>query len=152
MTEGPSRIQALNTAQRFCVSPHPQGCQRNHSTFELSAQAVHPQIMAKFVIHGCPHHTTHSCAVIKLLQVSVSHSTRSIGSKFFRCLIHKDVQILSYSKMIFSFRYQLSKLGLISLSLSNSEWRDSMLAIAERKNKSLLVYELLLIPKIWTLV
>ena len=50
------------------------------------------KLTAKFIVHSCPHHTMHSCLIIEPLHVSVSHDMRSIGSRFFRCLIHKDVQ------------------------------------------------------------
>ena len=49
------------------------------------------KLIAKFVVHGCPHYTTHSRAVIETLHLSVSGSMRSVGSRFFRCLIYKDV-------------------------------------------------------------
>ena len=50
------------------------------------------ELTAKFVIHRCPHHATHSRMVIKSLQISISRSTRSVSSKFFRCLIYKHIQ------------------------------------------------------------
>ena len=50
------------------------------------------KLMAKFIIHSCPHHVMHSRSIIEPPYVSISHDTRSIGRRFFRCLIRKDVQ------------------------------------------------------------
>ena len=110
--------------RKFCISPHPLADLLWLRILELTT---------KFVVQGYPYHTTHSCAVIKPLQISISRGTRSIGSRFFRCFICKDVQNPFMLQDDLQLRYQLSKLGLVSLSPSNSEWRDSVLAIAEKK-------------------
>ena len=52
------------------------------------------ELIAKFIVHSYPHHTIHDRSVIKPLHVSVSCGMRSVGSRFFRCLIRKDVQNL----------------------------------------------------------
>ena len=50
------------------------------------------ELMAKLVVHSCPYRIMHNHSIVELLYVSISHSTRIIGSRFFRCLIRKDVQ------------------------------------------------------------
>ena len=52
-------------------------------------------------------------------------------------------RIYSCSRTIHNFQYQLSKLGPINQSLSNSEWSNVHLAITERKIQDLYVYELI---------
>ena len=53
------------------------------------------------------------------------------------CRIH------SYSRIIYNFRYYLSKLGPINKSSSNSDLSNGHLAITERKIQDLYVYELI---------
>ena len=98
------------------------------------------KLSTELIIHWSQHNAPHYRSIIKPLLVSVPNSSVNIWGWLFRYRIHYHIKDSFMLQDNLEWRYQLSKLGPINLSLSNNEQSDKLVDMIWKKNQNLLVY------------